>query len=218
MNMLQHEKTFWSATPKLLLAGIDEAGRGPLAGPVVAAAVSMCAETAEEYFHSALDGLTDSKRLTAAKREHYFNLLATLPGIGCGVGIVGPAEIDQINILNATWQAMRLATESLPVLPGRALVDGLPVKGLPCASTAIVKGDSRSFLIAAASVVAKVVRDRAMLELDREHPAYGFAANKGYGTAAHIRALRQHGPCREHRRSFRPVADVLSCLFKPDFA
>jgi len=210
VNMLHHEHALWDATPALLLAGIDEAGRGPLAGPVVAAAVSMRTETAEALCNGALRGLTDSKRLTAAKRAHFFHLLHELPGVALGVGVVGPAEIDQINILNATWQAMRLATLALPVLPNHALVDGLPVQGLPCASTALVKGDARSLLIAAASVVAKVARDRMMAELDAAHPEYGFAKHKGYGTAAHIRALRQHGPCREHRRSFRPVADVLS--------
>ena len=212
-DMLRHERALWADAPTLLLAGIDEAGRGPLAGPVVAAAVAMRAETAEALCHGALRGLTDSKRLTAARRGHFYGLLCALPGVARGVGVVGPAEIDQINILNATWQAMRLATEALPELPGRALVDGLPVKGLPCASTAIVKGDAQSLLIAAASVVAKVTRDRLMLELDRAHPEYGFASNKGYGTAAHIRALRRHGPCDAHRKTFRPVADALTTWF-----
>ena len=207
--MLLHERALWDADPALLLAGIDEAGRGPLAGPVVAAAVAMRAGTAESLCDGALRGLTDSKRLTAARRAHFCALLNELPGVAVGVGVVDPAEIDQINILNATWQAMRLATLALPFLPGHALVDGLPVKGLPCASTALVKGDAKSLLIAAASVVAKVTRDRMMLELDAAHPEYGFAKHKGYGTAAHIRALRLHGPCPEHRRSFRPVADLL---------
>ena len=214
INMLLHERALWDANPALLLAGIDEAGRGPLAGPVVAAAVAMRVEPAENLCHGALRGLTDSKRLTAARRAHFSRLLHELPGVALGIGVVDAAEIDQINILNATWQAMRLATLALPTLPGRALVDGLPVQGLPCASTALVKGDARSLLIAAASVVAKVARDRMMAELDVAHPEYGFARHKGYGTAAHIRALRRHGPCPGHRKTFRPVADVLAGVVK----
>ena len=215
MNMLRHEHALWSASKKLRLAGIDEAGRGPLAGPVVAAAVSIPAKLAQSLYDGALTELTDSKRLTAARRDEFFALLTTHSGVQFGIGIVEAEEIDQINILNATWLAMRRAVENLPVLPGHVLVDGLPVKGLPCPSTAIVKGDSKSLLIAAASVIAKVTRDRLMAELDRAHPVYEFAANKGYGTAMHVRALRQHGPCPQHRRTFRPVADVLS--FFPGF-
>ncbi len=215
MNLLHHEHTLWSAAPALRLAGIDEAGRGPLAGPVVAAAILIPPAAIDTLYNGPLAGLTDSKRLTPAQRDHYFALLTTLPGIRHGIGIASPAEIDQINILNATWHAMRRATEALPLLPDHALVDGLPVKGLPCPSTAIVKGDAQSLLIAAASVLAKVTRDRIMDDLDKTYPVYGFAANKGYGTTAHIRALHQHGPCPQHRRTFRPVQDLLT--FFPGF-
>lgn len=205
--MLRHERQAWLAGHNRL-AGIDEAGRGPLAGPVIAAAVHIDRAFLESESDRLLSGLTDSKQLTAARREHYFALLTRHPSIRIGIGRSDVAEIDAINILKATHAAMARAMGQL--MPGidHALVDGLPVAGLPCSSTAIVKGDAASLLIAAASIVAKVTRDRIMVELDHDHPAYGFAKHKGYGTAEHLDALRVHGPCACHRRSFRPVSEL----------
>ena len=145
------------------------------------------------------------------KREHFHGLLHALPGVRIGIGSASVAEIDSLNILRATHLAMRRAVLDLgDPPPDHVLVDGLPVRGLPCPSTAIVKGDAQSLLIAAASVVAKVTRDHLMAELDAQYPGYGFAANKGYGTAEHLEALRRLGVSPVHRRSFAPVADILA--------
>lgn len=185
----------------VIVAGLDEAGRGPLAGPVVAAAVILPRDFDPE-------GIADSKALTHVQREESFRR------IGCqaeaiGAGIVGPAEIDEINILRATHKAMRAALSELGAAFDFILVDGLPVPGLPKPSLAIVKGDAKCLSIMAASIVAKVTRDRLMCELDREYPEYGFAAHKGYCTKRHLEALREHGPCPIHRMSFAPVAERL---------
>ncbi|MFO7937451.1 MAG: ribonuclease HII [Kiritimatiellia bacterium] len=210
--MLTYEGQLWSRTPALVLAGVDEAGRGCLAGPVVAGAVSMSADTAEFLYKGELAALTDSKKLTVAKREFFFKLLAANQDVSLSTGWCSSQEIDDLNILSATHLAMRRALENMPLKPQYALIDGLPVKGLPCESEAIVKGDSKSFLIAAASVAAKVLRDRYMVELDQKYPGYGFAEHKGYGTSRHISALHSLGACCWHRRSFRPVQDVIHCL------
>lgn len=207
-GMLQFERAAWGAAPHVVLAGVDEAGRGCLAGPVVAGAVSMPPELAERLYAGELAELTDSKQLKAARRETFFGVLASTPGVACSTGWCSAKEIDDLNILMATHLAMRRALENLPVRAGHALVDGLPVKGLPCPSTAIVQGDSRSFLIAAASVVAKVSRDRHMLALHEQYPHYGFAVNKGYGVNEHMVALFRYGSCPEHRHTFRPVLDA----------
>jgi ribonuclease HII len=183
------------------VAGIDEAGRGPLAGPVVAAAVVL----PEGFEHAAL---TDSKRLTPAARERIYGELTARADIAWAVAAVGPEEIDRLDILRATHEAMRRALGGLPVRASHALIDGLPVPRFPVPQTAIVKGDALSFSIAAASVLAKVTRDRMMAALDAEFPAYGFAAHKGYPTALHLERLRQHGPCPHHRRSFGPVSQL----------
>jgi ribonuclease HII len=161
-----------------------------------------------------LAGLTDSKRLSALRREQYLSVLEAHPDVEIGVGWVDAPVIDEINILRATHRAMGEALSALEPVPAFALVDGLPVKGLPCPSRAIVKGDARSFLIAAASIVAKVLRDRHMQELDGRYPGYGFARNKGYGTHEHMRALLRHGPSPAHRRSFRPVAEFSQILMQ----
>ncbi len=209
--MLEFEHTFWDRNPSIVLAGVDEAGRGPLAGPVHASAVVIAAADAESFLNGPLAGLTDSKKLSEAKREHFCELLHSLPGVRIGVGSASVAEIDMLNILRATHLAMRRAVLDLAdPPPGHVLVDGLPVKGLPCPSTAIVKGDARSLLVAAASVVAKVARDHLMAELDAQYPGYGFAEHKGYGTARHLEALRRLGVSPVHRRSFAPVADILA--------
>lgn len=205
--MLQHEKVLW-ARGLARIAGVDEAGRGPLAGPVVAAAVFIPRALLEAEAQGALRTLTDSKQLTPRQRRHFYDWLRSAPGVAIGVGAAEAAEIDAVNILQATHRAMRRAIESLPGLPEHVLVDGLPVPDLPCPSTAIVRGDGQSLLIAAASVVAKVTRDDGMDALDRTHPQYGFAQHKGYGTARHVQAMLKHGCLAQHRRSFRPVREI----------
>lgn len=184
------------------VAGVDEAGRGPLAGPVVAAAVIL----PDRY---KLPGLNDSKQLTALQREEFFQTLTTDPSVCFGVGIVDAEWIDRINILQATHRAMAEALQRLSIRPDHVLVDGLPVKTFTLPQTAIVKGDARSFSIAAASVIAKVTRDRLMLELHAQYPVYGFDQHKGYPTPEHLAALRAHGPCPVHRRTFGPVRENL---------
>lgn len=183
------------------IAGIDEAGRGPLAGPVVAAAVIL-----PEIF--ALPGLTDSKQLTAAHRERLFRLIR-VQALAIGVGIVSPLEIDSRNILQATFLAMILAVQRLKIVPDFLLVDGNQPVPLPIRQKTLIKGDARSLSIAAASVMAKVVRDRMMAGYDRHFPGYGFAGHKGYGCAAHLEALRRLGPSILHRRTFGGVRELL---------
>jgi len=190
------------------VAGVDEAGRGPLAGPVVAAAVIFEKKFLEAEADRSLAGLDDSKKLPAARREFFHALLAACPHARIGVASASVAEIDSLNILRATHLAMARAVAQLAPPPDLALVDGLPVKGLPVPHRAIVGGDGASLSIAAASVMAKVTRDRRMTELAEEFPAYGFERHKGYGTAAHLDALRRHGPCPAHRKSFAPVAQL----------
>jgi len=211
---LAFERAHWRVHPAAALAGVDEAGRGPLAGPVVAAALLMTPAAAEAGFAGTLCELTDSKQLTAARREAFYDLLTHMPEAWIGVGWCEASEIDELNILCATHLAMRRALLNLTRPPDHALIDGLPVKGLPCESTAIVKGDAKSLLIAGASVVAKVLRDRRMREIDQLYPGYRFSQHKGYGTNAHARALLRLGPCPEHRRSFRPVQDALQQSFE----
>lgn len=191
--------------------GVDEAGRGPLAGPVVAAAVVLPSALACSPTLARLD---DSKRLTEADRQRLFRALAHLrPAFG--IGRASPAEIDALNILEATRLAMRRAlaqcVRRLGQPAGTVLVDGnLPIPGLTCTQYALVGGDGRAWCIAAASVLAKVARDRAMVAADRRYPGYGFARHKGYGTAAHCRALAELGPSPLHRRSFRLKSSLAS--------
>ncbi len=180
------------------MAGVDEAGRGPLAGPVVAAAVILPPD--EPWV-----GLADSKQLGAEARERLATAIRRR-AIAVSLGTASVAEIDSLNILRATHLAMARALTSLADGARFALVDGLPVRGLPCPHRAIVRGDCRSVSIAAASVIAKVARDAMMRELDDDYPGYGFARHKGYTTRAHLAALEDLGPCPSHRRSFRPVA------------
>ncbi len=183
------------------VAGVDEAGRGPLAGPVAAAAVIL-----PQGF--SCPGLDDSKKITAAKREFLYEILTGNPEIAWAVATANHEEIDRLNILRATYLAMRRAAESLTPPPDHCLIDGLPVRDFPFPHDAIVKGDGLSLSIAAASIIAKVTRDRLMREMDREFPEFGFAKHQGYGTKQHLEALRIHGPCRYHRRSFQPVAQL----------
>jgi ribonuclease HII len=187
------------------VAGVDEAGRGPLAGPVVAAAVIFPRDWICRGLPRELAGLNDSKQLTPARRESFFAFLTASAEIQFALAATGPAEIDKINILRATHRAMNAALAALPAPPDHVLVDGLPVPSIPFPQTALVKGDALSYSIAAASVLAKVTRDRAMLEWDRRYPGYGFARHKGYGTPEHLAALVRFGPCPIHRRSFAPV-------------
>ncbi len=184
-----------------LICGIDEAGRGPWAGPVVASAVILDQ-------HDTPQGLNDSKKLTPEKREALFDPI--LKSAHVGIGIVSAAEIDAINILQATYLAMKRAVQNLNPLPTLALVDGNRAPPLPCAVQTIIKGDALSLSIAAASIIAKVTRDRIMVELEKQYPDYGFAKHKGYGTAVHAAALRRLGPCAEHRKSFKPISNLLA--------
>ena len=183
----------------LCVAGIDEAGRGPLAGPVVAAAVILPVK----FRHRRLN---DSKKLSAPVREEIYLELTASVEIHWNAAVVGVEEIDRINILRASHQAMRLAVQGLRVVPQHVLIDGLPVRPFPIPQTALVDGDALSFSIAAASVIAKVTRDRIMVEMHALYPEYNFAQHKGYSTREHIARLHQHGPCPIHRRSFEPVA------------
>ena len=205
--LLRHELIAWSEG-HLALAGLDEAGRGPLAGPVVAATVHIERSLLEAEAEGRFAGINDSKQLTPARRASFFALLRADPRIRIGVGRAEVAEIDRLNILRATHLAMARALVDLKMDVQLVLVDGLPVPGLPYPSRSLVKGDAQSLLIAAASIVAKVTRDREMEELDTAFPGYGFAGHKGYGTAAHLAALRRLGPCPHHRRSFAPVAQL----------
>jgi ribonuclease HII len=208
IDKLSHEAQFWSQNPTKQLAGVDEAGRGCLAGPVVAGAVSIAPEKILALVQGDLAQVNDSKQLTEKQREALFERITHHPDIQWAAGQATPKEIDQINILRASHLAMRRALEALPMLPDHALVDGLPIKGLPIPHSAIVKGDARSFLIACASIIAKVTRDRLCLALETTYPGYGFAKHKAYCTKAHLNALRTLGPCPEHRMSFAPVAVV----------
>jgi len=195
------------------VAGVDEAGRGPLAGPVVAAAVVLPVAWLEEGLPDELAGLNDSKQLTETQREAFFMVLTSRKEIRFGIAAVEAAVIDRINILQATHRAMNEALGQLCPPPPHALVDGLPVNSLRFPQTAVVKGDARSYSIAAASVLAKVTRDRLLLVYDRQWPEYGFAAHKGYGTPAHLAAIGRHGPCPIHRRSFAPLKPAERELF-----
>jgi len=186
------------------VAGIDEAGRGPLAGPVVAAAVIFPSRWVLSGLPPELEGLNDSKQLSESRRESYFDFLIGHPQIEKGVASIEPEVIDRINILQATHRAMALTLRQLGHEPGHVLIDGRPVPGLTPPQTALIKGDSRSYSIAAASVIAKVTRDRRMLELDRLYPGYGFADHKGYGTPEHLDALDRLGTSPIHRLSFAP--------------
>jgi len=196
-----------------LVAGADEAGRGPLAGPVVAAAVLFPVEWISTGLPAEYEGLNDSKQLTAAQREKYFALLTGGMAVRFAVARIDAETIDVIDILRATHRAMNQALAELHPAPEHVLVDGLRVESLRFPHTALVKGDARSFSIAAASILAKVTRDRLMLEYDRQYPTYGFAQHKGYGTARHRAALAEHGPCPIHRRSFAPLKPAQQELF-----
>jgi ribonuclease HII len=181
------------------VAGIDEAGRGPLAGPVVAAAVILDPKRLPK-------GVRDSKQLPPERREELYTIIIERAEVG--LGVVEVDEIDRINILNATFLAMVKAIEGLTRAPALALIDGHIAPKLTCAAQCLVDGDAKSLSIAAASIIAKVSRDRIMTALDSVFPNYGFASHKGYSTPEHYDALRRYGPCLHHRRSFAPVREL----------
>jgi ribonuclease HII len=185
-----------------LVAGVDEAGRGPLAGPVVAAAVIL-----DDL--KPIKGLADSKQLTALRRERLYDEIRA-KALCCSVALASVEEIDQLNILQATLLAMRRAVQGLRLKPTKVLVDGNRLPALDVLAEAIVSGDALVPSISAASILAKVTRDRMLCELHLQHPEYGFDRHKGYGTAEHLRALQTHGALPMHRRSFAPVARALA--------
>ncbi len=193
-----------------IIAGVDEAGRGPLAGPIVAAAVILGAP---------IDGVDDSKRLTPARREELFGEI-TGGRHAVGISIVPVERIDSVGIQRANYEAMCHAMDALRPEPDFVLVDGFSIPGCRFNHTRIVKGDQRSCSIAAASIVAKVTRDRLLVHLHEDHPEYGFARHKGYATAEHLDALLRHGPCPAHRRSFAPLSGRLETmnLFEGDLS
>lgn len=192
--MLFFERKYWSEGIEII-AGVDEAGRGPLAGPVVAAAVIFPKEV---Y----LEGVDDSKKLSPHRREQLFPLIHER-AVGVGIGVVSHEEIDRINIYQASILAMRKALDQLSMVPSLVLADGNSFRHETLRFENIIKGDARSFTIAAASIIAKVTRDGLMREYDKLFPGYGFAKHKGYGTREHVEAIRQNGLCEIHRRSFK---------------
>jgi ribonuclease HII len=186
------------------VAGLDEAGRGPLAGPVVASAVILPRRVG-------FQGLNDSKQLTAAERERLYDEIRQR-AVGVGVGVASEREIDAINILEATRLAMARAIQALSIEPDYLLLDAIELSAISLPQRCIIKGDALSLSIAAASVIAKVTRDRLMDDYHRQYPQYNFQAHKGYGTVEHLQRLAEHGPCAIHRRSFRPVGEAADAM------
>ena len=194
------------------IAGVDEAGRGPLAGPVVAAAVVFLNDkTIKELIKK---GVRDSKTLSAKKREYFYELIIE-QSQDWAVGKVSEEVIDEINILEATKLAMRKAVESLKNTPDFILVDGInTIEDFPASQIAIPKADQFVFSVSAASIIAKVTRDKILMDFDKQYPGYGFATHKGYGTKFHIEMIKKMGPCKIHRKSFKPVENLFSKIFK----
>ena len=190
-NLCRFEKEY---SQYEFICGIDEVGRGPLAGPVVAGAVVLPKESRILY-------INDSKKLSAKKREELFDIIKE-EAVSVGIGMASPERIDEINILQATYEAMRTAIHKLSVTPDILLNDAVTIPMVDIKQVPIIKGDAKSQSIAAASIVAKVTRDHLMEEYDKLYPEYGFAKHKGYGTAAHIKAIKEYGPCPIHRRTF----------------
>ena len=211
-DRFEFERVLWQQKVARV-AGVDEAGRGPLAGPFVAAAAILPPRWAETGLPAELAGLNDSKQLTETQREKFFAFITRCGEIEFGIAEISAAVIDEINILQATHRAMNDALAQLRPLPPHALVDGRPVKTLRVPQTAIVKGDARSYSIAAASVLAKVTRDRRMLQFHAQFPEYAFAEHKGYGTAKHLAAIGRQGACAIHRKTFAPLKPKESKLF-----
>ena len=208
---LSYERELW-AKGIALVAGVDEAGCGPLAGPVVAAAVVFPCAWLETGLCAKLRGLNDSKQLSEEEREKFFSILTTHPEIRYAVATVDVETIDRINIRQAAWRAMNIALGQLTPPPRHVLVDGLKIRWLTYPQTALAQGDCKSYSIAAASVLAKVTRDRLMRDFDKLYPGYGFAGHKGYGTPGHYAAIKERGACPIHRRSFSPFRSVATEL------
>lgn len=206
-------ENFYASAGCLRIAGVDEAGRGPLAGPVVAAAIILPSTWYSQGLPRSLQGLNDSKQLSAKERDRFFQSITSMHEVTVTTSIVEAEEIDRINILRASLLAMNRALRQLSPAPDHVLVDGNQISSTEWRQTAIVKGDALSFSIAAASVVAKVTRDRIMFKYDACYPHYGFAQHKGYGTPQHLAELVKHGPCAIHRRSFSPIKPVNLELF-----
>ena len=190
-TMFEYEKEYSDCE---YIAGIDEVGRGPLAGPVVTACVIMPKDVRIPY-------VNDSKKVTEKRREELYDIIKE-KALAIGIGISSEKRIDEINILQATYEAMREAINNLEIKPDILLNDAVNIPGVDIKQVPIIKGDAKSFTIACASIIAKVTRDRMMVELDKKYPNYGFAKNKGYGTKQHTDALREFGPCEIHRRTF----------------
>ena len=209
IDLYKYEKELYSNNVKYI-GGVDEVGRGPLIGPVVAA----CVVLPPDFI---LDGLNDSKKLSEKKRDKFFEYIKD-NALGCAVGIVSPEEIDEINIYEASKKAMMLAiSEVRKQLPlEHVLVDAMPLD-LDIPSTSIIKGDSKSISIAAASVIAKVTRDKMMYELDKQYPEYGFASHKGYPTKKHVEAINKYGLIEGYRKTYGPVKDVIEKGEKVEF-
>jgi ribonuclease HII len=206
------ERALLTQRPAAVIAGIDEAGRGPWAGPVVAGAVILDEAALARPLR---DGLDDSKALSPPRRAELFEQLIAAPGVRGAIGVAEVSEIDAVNILHATYRAMARALAGLGRRVDVALVDGNRAPPLPCAVQTVIGGDSLSLSIAAASILAKVTRDRMMIDLAALHPGYGWETNMGYGTPAHADALKRLGVTVHHRRSFAPVRAMLSCVTAP---
>jgi len=206
-HRLGHERELWGKG-MTLVAGVDEAGCAPLAGPVTAAAVVFPSAWMETGLYSKLRGLNDSKQLDEEQREKYFQIITTHPDIRCAIASADVEMIDRINIRQAAWRAMSMALDQLDPRPQHVLVDGLRIKWLTYPQTALVQGDCKSYSIAAASVLAKVTRDRLMRDYDKVYPGYGFAQHKGYPTPQHYAAIKERGPTPIHRKSFSPFRPV----------
>ena len=200
-DLLKYEKALYKNGVKLI-AGVDEVGRGPLVGPVVAAAVILPIN-----YH--LEGLNDSKKLTEKKRERFYDILMQ-EAIAIGIGEASAKEIDEINIYQASKLAMMRALKNLKIKPEHVLVDAMPLKEIDIPSTSIIHGDALSLSIAAASVIAKVTRDRMMIELDKKYPEYGFAQHKGYPTKKHLEVLQKYGVLDNYRFTYGPVRDLIN--------
>ena len=198
--MKEYENELYKKNIKLI-AGVDEVGRGPLAGPVVCAAVIL----KEDYEN---DKINDSKKLTEKKREALYDVIMG-EALSVGIGISSEDVIDEINILEATKKAMTEAIKNLDIKPEHVLIDAVKLEDLDIPQTSIIKGDAKSISIAASSIIAKVTRDRMMIELDKKHPEYDFKNNKGYGTKKHIEAIRKYGIIKEHRKTFAPCDEYI---------
>lgn len=200
VDLYQYEKELWKNGINLI-AGMDEVGRGPLIGPVVTACVILPKDFV-------LEGLTDSKKLSEKKREEFYDYIME-HAISVGIGMMDDKVIDEVNIYEATKLAMYQAVENSEITPEHVLIDAMKLEKLSMPSTSIIKGDAKSISIAAASVIAKVTRDRMMIELDKKYPMYGFKDHKGYPTKKHLEAIKQYGILDNYRTSYKPVKEVI---------